>query len=137
MCLYGNDIDETAPPGEADLGWIVSSLTRRAISPAARCSRAEGAGVPRKLVGFEMVDRGIARHGYPATRPRHGGGVVTSGTYAPYLQKNIGLAYLPAARSAVGKEFDVEIRGRPVPARSCPRRSTTRAVGEGAALRPA
>ena len=77
------------------------------------------AGVARKLVGFEMVDRGIARHGYPARTPA-GDGVVTSGTHSPTLGKPIGLAMLPAAAGAIGTEFDVDIRGRAARARVVP-----------------
>jgi aminomethyltransferase len=71
-------------------------------------------------VGFEVVGRGIARHGYPVYLGDEESGAVTSGTYAPYLQKNIGLCYLPAPRSAVGTEFQVDVRGRRVPARVVP-----------------
>ena len=67
-------------------------------------------GPPRKLAGFEMVGRGIARHGHPCWTRDQEVGAVTSGTYAPFLQKNIGLCYLPAALAAVGTEFDVENR---------------------------
>ena len=73
-------------------------------------------GVPRKLVGFEMIDRGIARHGYPA-RTEHGDGVVTSGTHSPTLGKPIGLALLPTEASGIGTEFEVDIRGRAAKAR--------------------
>ena len=74
------------------------------------------AGVARRLVGFEMVDRGIARHGYPA-RTKAGDGVVTSGTHSPTLNKPIGLALLPSGASDPGTEFEVEIRGRATRAR--------------------
>ena len=115
MALYGNDIDETVTPWEADLGWIVKMkkgdfLGREALA------RQKAEGVPRKLVGFEMVDRGIARHGY-AARTASGDGVVTSGTHSPTLGKPIGLALLPMAASAVGTEFEVDIRGRSARAR--------------------
>jgi len=76
----------------------------------------KASGVPRKLVGFEMVDRGIARHGYSA-RTAAGGGVVTSGTHSPTLGKPIGLALLPRAAAAVGTDFSVDIRGRDASAR--------------------
>jgi aminomethyltransferase len=69
-------------------------------------------GVTRKLVGFEMVDRGIARHGYPVFAAGAPSDTVTSGTFAPYLRKNIGLAYVPVASSAPGSEIEIEIRGR-------------------------
>jgi len=121
MCLYGNDMDETTSLVEAGLGWIVSTDEAKGDYPGrAVLAEQKKTGPPRKLVGFEMVGRGIARHGYPAIAADGTVGAVTSGTYAPYLQKNIGLVYLPAARCAVGTEFDVEIRGRRVPARVIP-----------------
>jgi aminomethyltransferase len=67
-----------------------------------------------------MVGRGIARHGYPLVLDGAPAGVVASGSYVPFLQKNIGLAYLPTARAAVGSELAVDIRGREVPARVVP-----------------
>ncbi len=115
MALYGNDIDETVTPWEADLGWIVKMKKGDFLGRAA-LERQKAEGVPRKLVGFEMVDRGIARHGYPA-RTAAGPGLVTSGTHSPTLGKSIGLALLPAAASAVGTEFEVDIRGRSAKAR--------------------
>jgi aminomethyltransferase len=120
MCLYGNDMDETTTLVEAGLGWIVSLADGKDFPGRAVLEAQKQSGAPRKLVGFEMVGRGIARHGYPALMGEEAVGAVTSGTYAPYLQKNIGLVYLPAARSAVGTEFDVDIRGRRVPARVVP-----------------
>jgi aminomethyltransferase len=121
MCLYGNDMDETTSLVEAGLGWIVSldeskgEFLGRAVLEAQK-----KAGPPRKLAGFEMVGRGIARHGYPVLLGGDPAGFVTSGSFAPFLQKNIGLCYLPAAQAAVGTEFDVEIRGRKVAARVVP-----------------
>jgi aminomethyltransferase len=121
MCLYGNDMDETTTLVEAGLGWIVSLSDAKGDFPGRSVLAAQKqAGTERKLVGFEMTGRGIARHGYAALAGGDTVGAVTSGTYAPYLQKNIGLVYLPAARAAVGTEFDVEIRGRRVPARVVP-----------------
>jgi aminomethyltransferase len=121
MCLYGNDIDETTSLVEAGLGWIVS-LDEAKGDFVGRdvLERQKANGTPRKLVGFEMVGRGIARHGYPAYVKGHEAGAVTSGTYAPFLQKNIGLSYLPAEHSVVGTEFDVDIRGRRVAAKVVP-----------------
>jgi aminomethyltransferase len=110
MALYGNDIDETVTPWEADLGWIVKMEKGDFVGREA-LARQKAEGVSRKLVGFEMVDRGIARHGYPA-RTSRGDGVVTSGTHSPTLGKPIGLALLPTAASAVGTGFEVDIRGR-------------------------
>jgi len=110
MALYGNDIDETVTPWEADLGWIVKMKKGDFVGRGA-LERQKASGPPRKLVGFEMIDRGIARHGHPAATPA-GPGLVTSGTHSPTLGKSIGLALLPAAASAVGTEFTVDIRGQ-------------------------
>jgi aminomethyltransferase len=118
MALYGNDIDETITPWEADLGWIVKMNKGDFIGRDALAAQKQ-AGVARKLAGFEMVDRGIARHGYPAKTPS-GTGVVTSGTHSPTLGRPIGLALLPTAAGAVGSEFQVEIRGREARARVVP-----------------
>jgi aminomethyltransferase len=118
MALYGNDIDDTVTAFEADLGWIVKMGKGDFIGRDALAAQ-KAAGVPRKLVGFEMVDRGIARHGYPA-KTAAGAGVVTSGTHSPTLGKPIGLALLPAAASAVGTELEVDIRGRGAAARVVP-----------------
>jgi aminomethyltransferase len=118
MALYGNDIDDTVTPWEADLAWIVKMGKGDFIGRDALAAQKQ-AGVARKLAGFEMVDRGIARHGYPAKTPA-GAGVVTSGTHSPTLGKPIGLALLPTAAGAVGSEFDVDIRGRDARARVIP-----------------
>ncbi len=119
MCLYGNDMDETTTLVEAGLGWIVA-LDKGDFNGRAVLEEQKKSGPPRKLVGFEMVGRGIARHGYPAFLGNAELGPVTSGSFAPFLQKNIGLVYLPAGRSAPGTEFDVDIRGKRVPARVVP-----------------
>jgi aminomethyltransferase len=115
MALYGNDIDDTVTPWEADLGWIVK-LKKGDFVGREALERQKREGIERKLAGFEMVDRGIARHGYPA-QTAAGPGIVTSGTHSPTLRKPIGLARLPAAATAVGAEFDVDIRGRRARAR--------------------
>ncbi len=118
MALYGNDIDDTVTALEADLGWIVKLGKGDFLGRDALVAQKQ-AGVPRRLVGFEMVDRGIARHGYPAKSPA-GAGLVTSGTHSPTLGKPIGLALLPAAACAVGTDFQVDIRGRDAAARVVP-----------------
>jgi aminomethyltransferase len=118
MALYGNDIDDTVTPWEAELGWIVK-MKKGDFTGREALARQKEEGVPRKLVGFEMVDRGIARHGHPA-ETRAGEGVVTSGTHSPTLGKPIGLALLPAGAAAVGTEFSVDIRGRKARARVVP-----------------
>ena len=119
MRLSGQDIDETTSVLEAGLGWIVGwdkpDFTGRAALVAQRRD-----GVARKLVGFEMVGRGIARHGYPVCLGEEQVGVVTSGTRTPFLQKAVGLAYVPLAAAAPGTDLAVEIRGRRVAARVVP-----------------
>jgi aminomethyltransferase len=111
MRLYGNDMDETATVMEADLGWIVG-WKKDAFLGRNVLHEQKTAGVGKKLVGFEMLDRAIARHGHAVV---HGGkqvGVVTSGTQTPYLKKAIGMAYVPPALSAPGTELEIDIRGR-------------------------
>ncbi len=111
MRLHGNDIDETTTVLEADLGWIVGWNKGDFIgSDVLRLQKA--GGVTRKLVGFEMHDRGIARHGYDAYVNDAKVGYVTSGTQTPTLKKAIGMAYLPVAHTVPGTEFTVDIRGR-------------------------
>jgi len=121
MCLYGNDMDESTTLVEAGLGWIVSLdeakgdfIGRSVLESQKR------AGASRKLVGFEMVDRGIARHGYRVWIGDDCLADVTSGSYAPFLQKNIGLCYVPTAQSAVGTSIAIEVRGRRLQARIVP-----------------
>jgi len=119
MRLHGNDIDETTTVLEADLNWIVGWKKDDFIGAAALRAQKEQ-GVARKIVGFEMLDRGIARHGYDAYIGADKAGVVTSGTQTPHLKKAIGMAYLPAAHTAADSEFDVDIRGRRTRARVVP-----------------
>jgi aminomethyltransferase len=119
MALYGNDIDDTTTPIEADLGWIVK-LEKGDFAGRDVLAREKSEGPKRKLVGFEMVDRGIARHGYPIVDGTEEIGVVTSGTHSPTLKKAIGLAYLPLDKSAQGSEFLVMIRGKETRARVVP-----------------
>ena len=109
--LYGNDIDETTNPLEAGLGWVVKPAKGDFLGRAA-IEAVRAAGVRRRLVGLEMVDRAVARHGYVI---RHGGkavGEVTSGSYAPTVERYIAVGYVPTALAAVGTELEVEVRGR-------------------------
>jgi aminomethyltransferase len=119
MALYGNDIDHTTTPLEADLGWIVK-LEKGDFAGREVLEREKTEGPRRKLVGFEMIDRGIARHGYPIVDGKEEIGVVTSGTHSPTLKKAIGLAYLPLDKSAQGSEFTILIRGKETRARVVP-----------------
>ena len=102
MRLYGNDIDETTTVLEAGLGWIVAGPRRAQMTAA----------LARKLVGFELIDPGIARHGYDVYVDDVPAGKVTSGTQTPTVKKSIGMAYLPIAHTSPGSEFAVDIRGR-------------------------
>jgi len=119
MALYGNDIDHSTTPLEADLGWIVK-LEKGDFMGRDVLERERAEGPRRKLVGFEMVDRGIARHGYPVVDGKEEIGVVTSGTHSPTLKKAIGLAYLPLDKSAPGTTFSILIRGKEARARVVP-----------------
>ena len=118
LCLYGQDLDRTTTLVEAGLGWTVcvdeakgDFLGRGVLEEQKRN------GAPRRLVGFEMVGRGIARHGYTVLLEGKPVGEVASGSYAPWIRRNIGLVYLPVQQSGVGQELEVEVRGRRIPAR--------------------
>jgi aminomethyltransferase len=119
MRLYGNDMDETTTVLEADLGWIVG-WNKETFIGADVLRRQKQEGVSRKLVGFEVLDRGIARHGYDVFINGDKAGVVTSGTQTPFLKKAIGLAYLPVEHTAPGTEFEVDLRGRRLRAQVVP-----------------
>lgn len=108
-CLYGNDIDDTTSPLEAGLGWITKFTKPFTNSEALKALKE--AGVSRKLVGFEMIDRGIPRHGYRiADAAGNTIGNVTSGTQAPSLGKAVGLGYVSMAHSALDSEIYIEVR---------------------------
>ena len=119
MRLYGNDIDESTTALEAGLEWVVAWQKEGAIGVDS-LRQLKAAGVPRSLVGLELIDPGIARHGYPVLRGGHRVGVVTSGTQTPFLKKSVAMAYVPADLAAVGTELEVEIRGRVAKARVVP-----------------
>jgi aminomethyltransferase len=116
MTLYGHDIDDTTTVLEADLAWICRMDKGDFVGRDALLKQ-QVEGVKRKLVGFEMVERGIARDQYPVELEGRQVSVVTSGSPAPFLQKNIGLTYLPAYACTVGTELQVIIREKPVKAR--------------------
>jgi aminomethyltransferase len=115
MALYGNDIDATTTALEADLGWIVK-LEKGPFVGSEALARQKSEGIRRKLVGFETEGRAVARHGYPVFVDGRPAGAVTSGSFAPFLKKNIGLVYLPIGSWEHGTRFEVEIRGRREPA---------------------
>src|SRR5262245_34117118 len=114
--LYGNDIDETTNPLEAGLGWVVKPAKGDFVGRAA-VEALRARGVTRKLIGFEMVEPSVARHGYRIVEDGASIGVVTSGSFGPAVERYIGMGYVPAARSAIGSEVDVEIRAKPCRAR--------------------
>lgn len=111
MPLYGNDIDDSHSVIEADLEWILK-LKKGDFLGKAALEKQKEQGITRKRIGFELVDRGIARHGYPVHIDGNQYGTVGSGTYAPFLKKSIGMTYLPIEKCAIGTEFHVEIRGK-------------------------
>jgi aminomethyltransferase len=119
MVLYGNDIDHTTTVLEADLEWIIKWDKGDFIGKQALMKQKES-GVDRRLAGFEVFDRGIARHGHEAFLGDRKVGTVTSGTYAPYLKKSIGLVYLPDQNAVVDQEFEIEVRGKRLKARVVP-----------------
>lgn len=116
FCLYGNDIDDTTSPIEAGLGWV-TKFTKEFTNSAALLAQKE-AGVARKLVGFEMIDRGIPRHDYLVVDADGNQiGKVTSGTQSPSLQKAIGIAYVAKEFAKEGTEIFIEIRNNKVKAK--------------------
>ena len=114
-CLYGNDIDDTTSPLEAGLGWI-TKFTKDFVN-CKNLQQQKTDGIRRKLIGFELQERGIPRQGY-AILDAEGNeiGNVTSGTQAPSVQKGIGLGYVTKELSALGTEIFIQIRKNKVPA---------------------
>jgi aminomethyltransferase len=115
MLLYGNDMDETTTVFEAGLGWICK-LPKGDFIGRDALTRQQESGIKRRLCGFEMMDRGIARDGYPATLKGKIIGKVTSGSPVPFIKKNIGFAYLPTEYRSTGTEFGIIIREREIQA---------------------
>jgi aminomethyltransferase len=116
FCLYGNDINDTTSPLEAGLGWI-TKFSKDFVNSEALKQQKE-AGVSRKLVGFELTERGIPRHDYEIVNAQGTViGIVTSGTMAPSLNKGIGLGYVPVAYAAEDSEIFIRIRKNDVPAK--------------------
>jgi len=119
LMLYGNDIDETTTVLEAGLGWLVKFKKGEFLGRDALLKQKEE-GIKKKLVGFEVIERGIARAHYPVFIKWKKVSEVTSGTFAPYLKKSIGLTYLPLEYTEVGTEFEIGIRDRKVKAQVVP-----------------
>jgi aminomethyltransferase len=111
MALYGNDIDETTTLLEANLGWICK-LDKGDFIGRDSLARQKAEGVQRKLVGFEVTERGIARDHQDVLIDDECVGQVTSGSPAPFLKKNIGLTYVPVAHANVGQQIQIDVRGK-------------------------
>jgi len=115
MALYGHEIHASITPYEADLAWIVK-LDKGEFTGRAALAKQKAAGITRKLVGFEMIGRGIGRDGYEVFQDGTAAGWVTSGGPGPTVNKNIGLCYLPVARAKPGERIQVMIRNQAVDA---------------------
>jgi aminomethyltransferase len=119
MALYGHEITEETTLLEANLGWICK-LNKGDFTGRDALARQKEEGVRRKLVGFEVTDRGIARDGYDVYVDGAKVGQVTSGSPAPYLKKNVGMAYVPVEHANAGQQIHVDVRGRMVAAAIVP-----------------
>lgn len=116
FCLYGNDINDTTSPLEAGLGWITKF--DKEFTNSVNLKKQKEEGVTRKLVGFELIERGIPRHDYEIVDSNGNViGVVTSGTQSPSLNKGIGLGYVPTELSTVGSEIFIRIRNKDIAAK--------------------
>jgi len=116
MCLYGHEIDEGTTPWEAGLGWICKPEKGEFLGRDLLVQQ-KAKGIERKLVGFEMLEKRIGRDGYPVEVNGKEVGKVTSGGPAPFLKKNIGMAYVPTALAKEGQEIEVVVRGTKAAAR--------------------
>jgi aminomethyltransferase len=116
MALYGNDIDDTVTPFEANLAWIVK-LSKGDFTGRDALVRQKAEGVKKKLVGFTSSEKVFPRHGYPVWCDDAQSGAVCSGTMSPSLNIPIGTCYLPVASTAEGSAFEIDIRGKRAPAR--------------------
>ena len=111
MSLYGHEIDETTTLLEANLGWICK-LDKGDFIGREPLARQKAEGIKRRLVGFEITERGIARDEQDVVIDGECVGKVTSGSPAPFLKKNIGFAYVPVEYANVGQEIQIDVRGR-------------------------
>jgi aminomethyltransferase len=111
MSLYGHELSDEITPLEAGLGWI-TKLQKGEFTGSESLAKQKEEGLKRKLVGFEMVDKGIARDDFDVYIGDRKVGYVTSGSPAPYLKKNIGLAFLPVEFANIGQEIKIDVRGK-------------------------
>ena len=117
FCLYGNDIDDTTSPLEAGLGWITKLGKDAEFVDKDFLAKQKEEGITRKLIAFEMVDRGIPRQGYPIQDAEGNEiGKVTSGTMSPSMKKAIGLGYVTKSNSAIESEIHIGIRNKAIKA---------------------
>jgi len=113
FCLYGNDIDDTTSPIEAGLGWITKFIDDKVFIDKDLLIKQKKEGTIRRLVGFELIDKGIPRHAYDVLDAEGNKiGVVTSGTMGPFIRKAVGMAYVPTAYSKEGSEIFINIRDK-------------------------
>ena len=113
FCLYGNDLSDTTTPLEAGLGWITKFVDGKDFTARSILEKQKKEGVTRKLVGFELVDRGIPRHGYDLLNAEGEKiGEVTSGTMSPLRKVGIGMGYVKQSYAALGSEIFVSVRNR-------------------------
>jgi aminomethyltransferase len=119
MPLYGHEIDATITPWEAGLDWIVK-LDKGDFLGRDALVKQKQQGITRKLIGFEVKGRGIARDGYEILTGSAGSGWVTSGGPAPTLNKNLGMCYLPLQLAEPGNAIEISVRGRGVEAVTIP-----------------
>jgi len=111
MSLYGHELSDTITPLEANLGWI-TKLQKGPFTGSDKIAAQKEKGLERRLVGFEMTDRGIARDDFDVYIDGNKVGYVTSGSPAPFLQKNIGMAFVPLEFANVGQEIKIDVRGK-------------------------
>ena len=119
MPLYGNDIDDTVTPLEAGLKWIVKFRKKNFIGYETLLKQYRE-GIKKKLVGFEVLDKRIARHNYKIYYNGKPVGRITSGTFAPFLKKNIAMGYVPIELAKIDNILDIDIRGKMVKAKIVP-----------------
>lgn len=113
FCLYGNDLDDTTSPIEAGLGWITKFVDGKDFTSRALFEKQKAEGVTRKLCAFELVEKGIPRHGYEIVDAADAIiGVVTSGTMSPLMKKGIGMGYVAPAYAKVGSEIYIKVRNK-------------------------
>ena len=117
FCLYGNDIDDTTSPIEAGLGWITKFTDAKNFINKDIFLKHKTEGTSRRLVGFELIDKGVPRHGYDVVDADGNKiGIVTSGTMGPSVKKGIGMAYVPTAYMKAGSEIFISIREKAIKA---------------------